>query len=441
MILIYIIFLMAMLGNGFIDYGLIPHQLSLLSEASIYLLFLYSLITSSRGHRAYRLDMFPLFLIFMIGSLFSIIINYSFNFQPIFGFRLILRFFIFYLALINLGLNSEDFKKINRLLFVLFIIQLPVSAVKLYFHGVTETTHGTFAGGGLTTIIPIVAIGYLSGFFAFYKPKAVYWFLAICFILYGIVGAKAALLFLYPLTFLGLYYLIYVKGKSIRLTRHFMVIIVLLLLSSASAVTIVKLNVRLNPERVVGGSVDFKTALQRSKDYTTGTAFGGTAYTAGRFSTTMWAFNVISHEGIGRILFGFGPGSLTRSVFGYFTNAKLYSIAKSYGQTAMVYILIEEGLFGVIVFTTIFLIFLHRSWKWYFIEKEPYWKAFSLGTLVFAALNLFIYFTYNRLPVTGDTVPPLYYYVMAIIYYRLKESPSYKNNITNKMSDKSLHIN
>jgi hypothetical protein len=60
-------------------------------------------------------------------------------------------------------------------------------------------------------------------------------------------------------------------------------------------------------------------------------------------------------------------------------------------------------------------------WKWYNYKKEPYWKAFAVGSLVFALLNLFIFFAYNTVPIAGDTIPPVYFYVMATMYLRLKE--------------------
>ena len=102
----------------------------------------------------------PIRFFFIVASC-SIVVNNVFNFRLIFSLRLILRSFVFYLALINLGLTDGQLKKINTLLFILFIIQLPASAIKFYFYGVSEMTMGTHTvhGGGLTTLIPIIAWG------------------------------------------------------------------------------------------------------------------------------------------------------------------------------------------------------------------------------------------------------------------------------------------
>ena len=204
--LIYGIFLVAFFADSFVGYNLIPAHVTLVTELFIYLLFLYSLIVSRRNHKDYHLHLVPLLAFFLIVALCSIVVNNTFNFRPVFSLRLILRFFIFYVALINMGLTDGQLKKINTLLFILFIIQLPASAIKFCFYGVSEMTMGTYTvrGGGLTTIIPIIALGYLAGYYVFHKPRALYLLLGVGFIAYGIVGAKAALFFLLPITFLVL---------------------------------------------------------------------------------------------------------------------------------------------------------------------------------------------------------------------------------------------
>ena len=63
-----------------------------------------------------------------------------------------MRFYLFYLALINLGLDETMLKRINKFLFILFIIQLPAVAYRFSIYGISELTIGTYAthGGGPT---------------------------------------------------------------------------------------------------------------------------------------------------------------------------------------------------------------------------------------------------------------------------------------------------
>lgn len=421
---IYTILLIAFFAGSLVGYNLIPPHVTIASEVLIYLLFVYSLVVSRSNHRRYDLHLLPVFGFFLVAAFCSILVNQMFNFRPILSLRLILRFFFFYLALINLGLTDNQFKKINKLLFILFIIQLPASAIKFCFYGVSELTMGTYTvrGGGLTTLIPIIALGYLAGYHAFHKARPVYFLLGIGFILYGIVGAKAALFFLLPITFFGLYYLAYIRGKNVDIGRHVFVLVMILLFSVVVAGTITKFNQRLNAQREVGGEIDFSYALKYSQGYTTGTHYENPEFSTGRFSTTMLTLDTICKGGLPHIFFGYGPGCLTKSVLGHTPRDKrIARIAGSYGITGMVLILTEYGLFGLVPLGLMFWIFVYMCWKWYNSEKEPYWKAFAVGSFVFALVNAFIFFAYNRLPIGGDTIVPTYFYAMAAMSVRLKQ--------------------
>jgi hypothetical protein len=423
--LIYIIFLTAFFGNSFVGYGLIPRHLTLTTEASIYLLFLYSFTATSRRNAAYRFHLTPLFAIFVIGGLCSSLLNGTLNIRLIASLRLLLRFYLFYLALINLNLDEIKLKRINILLFLLFIIQIPTAAIKMFFYGIGEWTIGTYAvfGGGLSAVIPIVALGFLAGYYFFYDSKRVYWLLASGFIFFGIACGKAVLFVLIPGLFIILYYLIYVRDRRVDLITGLFIIVFVAVLSIAVSGIIIKFNPRLNPERKVGGRIDFSYALEFSEKYSMAMDSRKTGYAIGRFSTIMLAFDHVLGKGIGHALFGYGPGSLTKSALDTQNRAspKIYKIAHSYGKTGMVYVLTEYGICGLLVWGLIFFIFCYKSWKWYNYEADPYWKAFSLGSLVFAFFNMFIFFTYNMLPVTGDLLPPVYYYTMATVYLRSKE--------------------
>jgi hypothetical protein len=441
--LIYAVFLIAFFAGSLVGYNLIPPHVTIATELFIYLLLAYSLVVSRRNHRRYDLHLLPVFGFFLIAAFCSILVNEMFNFRPILSLRLILRFFFFYLALINLGLTEDQFKKINKLLFILFIIQLPASAIKFCFYGVSEETIGTYTvrGGGVTTLIPIIALGYLAGYHAFHKGRPVYFLLGIGFILYGIVGAKAALFFLLPITFFALYYLTFIRGRNVDVGRHVSVLVMILLFSVVVTGTIMKFNRRLNVQREVGGEIDFSYALKYSQAYTTGTHYENTELATGRFSTTMLTLDTICKGGLTHIFFGYGPGCMTESVLGHTPRDKrIARITESYGITGMVLILTEYGLFGLVPLGLMFWIFVYMCWKWYNLEKEPYWKAFAVGSLVFSFLNVFIFFVYNMVPIGDDTIPPVYFYVMATMYLRTKQITQ-ENVATTPIWDKQLGKN
>lgn len=356
------------------------------------------------------------------------IVNNMFNVRLVIRLRLLLRFYVFYLALINLGLTEGQFKKINSFVFFLFIIQLPASAIKFYFLGVSEETIGTYAvrGGGWTTIIPVVAIGYLSAYYTQFKKNKWLIGLSIGFILFGIVGEKLALLFIFPISFIGLYYLNVTKGKKVNLPRVVLSLTIIFLFSFIVAAATIKYQPRLNKENAVGGSIDFKYALQYSKDYTH--SVRADEQTAnGRSATTKIVFSTLKSGTIGNKVFGFGPGVLSKSFFdkNKFVHSRIARVAESYGVTGFALFLMEFGWTGVLCVITLFIAFIQLCWRWLNVEQDPYWKAFANGSFVFSGYFLFIFLFYNRVPLLDDTITPVFYYAMAVAFYRLN---IYKKN-------------
>ena len=201
--LLCIIFFTGFFGNTLKAYALIPPYATLVTEISVYLLFLYSLVLSAKRHESYRLDLSWLWILFLMIAASSVIVNDYINLRPIFSLRIILRFYLLYLALINLNLSDSELKKINNLIIFLFLIQLPAVAYKFSIYGVSERTIGTYAlrGGGLTTMFPIIVISYCMSWYVLYKKSVWYLLISTSFIIWGIVGAKAALFYLYPVTF------------------------------------------------------------------------------------------------------------------------------------------------------------------------------------------------------------------------------------------------
>ena len=417
LLLIYVIFLFAFFGDSLVDYRLIPTQVTLATEASIYLLFIYSLVFTARFKtKRYSCHLWYPYSYFLAVTFGSIIINNYFSLQPLFSLRLILRFYVFYLALTNIELDDTFLRKTNKLLFILFIIQIAMVAYKFIYRGISEDTIGTYGthGGGLTAIIPIVALGYLAGYFTFYRARFSYVLLAIGFILLGIAGQKRALLFIYPIAFMGIYFLTNIIGKKGNVIKKFGVLACVGVLSIAVSAVIIKYHKGYNYNSE--GTVDYARALEYAGKYTTN-RIGNVA--GGRVATTLLAFELSSKAG--NLIFGFGPGSLTKSVLGSRSDSRLKFIYRSYGLTGSVFILIEYGLMGVIAFVLIFLTFAYRCWQWFKYEEDPYWKAFAMGALVFAVHITFIFFCYNLEPLLGDVIPPVYFYAMAVTHIRMKE--------------------
>lgn len=430
-LLIYIILFVAFFGTSLEEYSIVPRYFSMLTEFSIYLLFIISLILAGKDKRKYDFHLSLLYFLFIIDAALSIVLNNSVDLKTLLGIRYLLRFYFLYLAIMNITSSEEQQRKFNKLIMALFIIQLPTQAIKFYFYGFSENTIGTYAthGGGLTTVIPLVALGYLNAYYCFYKKKKIYLILSVGFIAYGLIGIKLALLFIYPIAFLSLYYLNVIKVKGFQIPHDiYKIALISLIILVVSAVGI-KTQPRANRERKVGGSIDLKYALEYSKNYTSGKSNINPELSAGRFATTKKLFKYLWEEDFVTMCFGYGPGVISKIMYNtgeleYKSNIE--KIAGSYGKTGLVYITAEYGIIGMILITIIYSIFLRNSYKLLKIEKEPYWRAFASGSLFFSCIAMFIFIFYNKTTVIGEVIQPVFFYCMAIVYYRIKRSAIFR---------------
>ena len=170
---IYAIFFISFFGNFFSGYNLAPDYINWLTEPLIYMLFLYSII-NKKGN--IKLPFLSFVLFFLLAGFFSSIVNKNLGIYSLLSVRSIFRFYIFYIAIVNLPLEEMQLKKINYFLFWVFIIQIPVATVKLFFYGQGERAIGTYSmtDGSLSTIIPMIAISFLIGYYIFYKKNLLY---------------------------------------------------------------------------------------------------------------------------------------------------------------------------------------------------------------------------------------------------------------------------
>ena len=116
--------------------------------------------------------------------------------------------------------------------------------------------------------------------------------------------AKRAVFVLYPFQFLAIYYYIYIKGKGVRFSKKVGGLILILPLIAVVSGSILYFNKTLNPEGKVGGSIDFKYALDYADEDNTG--MDGYGYTFGRIATTKRVSEILWDSGLLGLPFGAG---------------------------------------------------------------------------------------------------------------------------------------
>lgn len=385
------------------------------------LLFVFSVITSRRAYIPHL--WYSAFFVLLIGAC-SVAVNGSEVSQSVYSLRLLLRFYIFYLSVTFLSLDDKSMKKVNTFLAFLLLCQLPVVATKFYFYGISEETMGAYSrSGAVTTMLPIMVIFYLAAYYFLYRPKLRYILVGIGFVLFSIVGKKRAVFFLYPLQFLAIYYYIYIKGKGARFSKKVGTLFLVLISILAISGSILHFNKTLNPEGKVGGSVDVGYAIDYAQKYTSNVHPYG--YTMGQYSTTIRVIDALWQAGFAKFMFGFGPGSTTRSIFeSYESRVRIQRFFDRlnifYGLTSMSRIALEYGMLGIIAYSSIVFLLSRMCWVYYKHEIDPYWKAFAAGSVGFSFSMLFFFFAYSHGAFWDDTMPLLYFYAMAVVYTRLK---------------------
>jgi hypothetical protein len=421
-LLIYGVLFIALFGGLMTTLG-IPRYASIGTEAFIYLLLVVSMI--ARIGKGFLLPhLWYSFFYMLLISACSIALNGSDPTRAIISLRLLYRFYFFYLAITLLDFDESNLRKINMFIAILLLLQLPVVAAKFHVYGIAEKTQGAYGkDGSLTTMIPIVVIFYLAAYYFLYHPKLRFILTGIGFVLFSIVGAKRAVFFLYPFQFLAIFYFIYIKGKGVRFSKKVGALILIFPLIAVVSGSILYFNKTLNPEGKVGGSIDFKYALDYAEEYNIGV--DGYGYSFGRIATTIRVSEILWNSGFVGLFLGVGPGSTIQSILDTREDRELFQrrfaeFKIGYGLTAMTQIALECGVLGVIAYGLIALLFARMCLKYYKNENDPYWKAFAAGSVGFAFSMLFFFFSYSATAFLGDNLPALYFYAMAAVYTRLK---------------------
>ena len=93
-------------------------------------------------------------LIFVLITLISMIINKTELILLAIFFRRMLVYYLLYIMVSNINFTLSQFEKLKKLLIGIFILQIPVSIIKLVFVGITEQNIGTLSilEGSLTTV-------------------------------------------------------------------------------------------------------------------------------------------------------------------------------------------------------------------------------------------------------------------------------------------------
>ena len=386
---ISIILLTIPFSDWAVEYNLLPPQIMWFPELLSLLLFVKAVV--NRVILKQRINLFGIRVVLgFLGVIFvSLIYNGSSIVSALLFLRLLFRYYLLFLAILNLDLDERSMRLLNNILIFIFVAQLPLSVVKLFVIGQGESSLG-LSSHSVSTIFPLIAIAFLFSFYFLYKRKLIYILLTLGFVGFSIIGGKRAFIFFLPVVLL---YLAWSLKDKIKISFRFLVLGILII--SISLYFVSRLIPTLNPERRIWGEFDPMYMMSYAYTYSTHRTESGMA--TGRISATMSVFNILRERGLYGFSFGFGPGCIMKSAFRAFDKREALEtrFGVAYGTNGLNWLGLQVGYLGVFIYFLLFYLILRKSVRYFKKEADPYWCSFGFGMVGFSFTMLFLSLFYG----------------------------------------------
>jgi hypothetical protein len=425
-----VIFVFAMV-RGAAELAGIPTILTrAVAEAAILVLFFKAIYVRGivKGMPLRVIGLLPMTGLFVV-SLLSMYVNGLYaEVDSVVSFFLFLRdvflYYCLFIAVLNLDLTDGVIHLLNRLLMVLFVIQIPAAVVKYVVVGVRESNGvGTvsLSGGGYATVVPLFAIAFLFAFYR-YKRSVIYLLLILGFVFFGWVGEKRAVPFLVPVTMLVT--LLVQRDSPFRKWNwdSIRAVVITVIIGTAALYLFTRTLHSLNPEQRYGGTFSPVHAARVVVDYEAHSTDAGQA--EGRFACTLRAYEILKDGGLEAALLGLGPGRLRESpLTSTVWKEEWMRLGMVRGYTGFVWLTLQAGVLGaLLVLAFYFRLFrlLQRTYRTTRnLEQEPW----LLGLLVATCVLIVDFVIYSNIGMFHGTFTPVYFYLVAICLRR-QESQS-----------------
>jgi hypothetical protein len=426
-LLLYALIFLAFFVNSLTAYQIVPYFFAWMIEGIIVLLLFIALAskTKSNDKRIYLFG-WQFVVLFLVATLVSLALNETPIRLAMLFLRQTLRFHLLLWVLLMLPIPEKTFLKINKLLVWLFLLQIPTAVVKLFIFGHGERAIGTYAirVGGNSTVIPMIAAGFIICFHYLYRQRKVSWLLLLGFLVFGIVGDKRAVILLVPMTITFAAWAIIGRrlaaGKVVRVVALSVVFLVTIVYSG------VRLLPTLNPDHKVGGRFSLEYAVSYIKNYSVG--YSGVRHLSyGRVETTRRIHDHLQQRGAESWLFGMGPGTYTKSSFGqrdkHYMEDQLNMLGVSYGIMSFNFLALQVGYVGVVTWMGFLIYALVVLRRQSLRETDPYWKAFLMGMVTMSFAAFVISLTYNNVFMESDLIAMIYMMLLAFALRHGRRTP------------------
>jgi hypothetical protein len=333
-----------------------PETTKFICEAFILVLWIYVFMF----HFAeLKLPSLVYFIIFILISVISLLSNHGPLLMLLVFVRRYLLGIVFFYLILNLKLSEKDLLSIWKLIFILFLVQIPIALVKLLTIGAAETPMiGSIAnlGGSISTVLPMMATVIFASFYFYYGSKKNL-LIILGFLFFGFVGLKRAIAIFLPLTFLFTYitYLILERTKGLSFIFNIKNVVLVLFSLPICFYLLVRLSPSLNKEDKIWGSFDSKFTVEYMQTYETRSDYSeklaNRVQGTGRFTAWQAANTFIQSSSFSPFL-GMGPGVIETSSLFNDNDKTLELLSLGYGVSMIggIRIFLQIGYIGLGIF-------------------------------------------------------------------------------------------
>jgi hypothetical protein len=374
---------------GAIEGNLVPPQIMWMPELLSGLILIKAIV--SRFIEGKNVNLFGIWVVlpFLIFTSASMLYNSTGILSTLLFLRLLFRYYLLFLAIINLDLDDKSMKLIINVLVFIFLMHLPLSLVKLFVYGQGEASLG-LNSHALPTFVPLIALVFIVSYHFLYRKSILNILLSLGFVGFSIIGEKRAFIFFLPVILAYLAW--YLRDDIGNIFRYLVLGGVTLALSVYLSFRLIP---TLNPQREVWGEFDPMHALNYAYIYTTGTTNAGMS--TGRMSATVHVFKQICSRGLSGFLVGFGPGSIIKSRFEIADRRGMVTdrFGVLYGATGLSWLALQVGYLGAFIYIALFYLILRGAVYCFADEMDPYWRSFGLGMIGFSFIMLLMILSYT----------------------------------------------
>ena len=327
--------------------------------------------------------------------------------------------YLYFIVLINEN-SILVISKVISFIKLLIAIQIPAVIIKFFLIGQSE--HGgigtlSINAGSVSAIFPLFVITILFSLYLFENKKK-YLIYIICFCILGVIGSKRAILIFIPLVLIICGFLFVKLERRVYSGKFIGKVLVACLMGAGIFYFTAKTNKTLNPEQSNWGSFDLNYIANYVNNYTS--SEGRDKSEMRRKDGLIYFINYTLNADSHKMLLGDGAGKLIESKY----NPREGSMENEYGvryggRMTLVWLLLQVGILGTIVFLLFYLRLFSLILKKY--RSNPVDLSFLVLTIVFFIDTV----SYSNVFLRYEYLKGLYFVLLALILLDHKYATTY----------------